>query len=68
MRILFFLLPGFLLFTACGVKAPPIAPESARESNLLNLNCSPDDPACDKEDPKYVPKGKNGKYPVQKDE
>jgi hypothetical protein len=66
MRILFFVL-GFLLI-GCGVKAPPVAPEHEPEHPSLNLNCSVNDPDCDKEDPKYVPKGKSGKYPEKNDD
>jgi hypothetical protein len=44
--------------SACGVKAPPIAPERAPMRDQLNLDCSPTDPDCDKMDPNYKPRGR----------
>lgn len=44
------------LCAGCGVKAPPVAPEQAPE-DLRKLDCSPDEPDCDRTDPKYKPKG-----------
>jgi len=41
--------------TACGVKAPPIAPQRPPEPAKLELDCSPKDPDCDKQDPNYRP-------------
>jgi hypothetical protein len=45
-----------LLLAGCGVKLPPVAPERNPEPANLNLNCSPNDPECDKTDPNYKPK------------
>jgi predicted small lipoprotein YifL len=44
--------------SGCGVKAPPIAPESEKRAPLPNLNCSPTEENCDKEDPHYRPRGR----------
>lgn len=44
-------LVGILL--GCGVKAPPIAPVRAPEPAVLNLDCEPEDPKCDRTDPNY---------------
>lgn len=44
-----------LLFSSCGVKAPPIAPEQKIEETSV-LDCSPQDPKCDVLDPKYKAK------------
>lgn len=49
---------GILLFGACGVKAPPIAPEQVRVDHR-KLDCSPYDSECDKTDPNYVPRKKS---------
>ena len=46
-----------LALSACGVKAPPIAPESVSRDERV-LNCSPQDPKCDVTDPNYQPKKK----------
>jgi hypothetical protein len=45
-----------LLLSACGVKLPPVAPQREPMPATLNLNCSPEDPDCDKTDPNYRPK------------
>lgn len=45
-----------LLLSACGVKAPPIAPEE-KPADLRKLSCSPLEPDCDVRDPKYKPQG-----------
>jgi hypothetical protein len=52
-----YLLFGLTLFAlaACGVKAPPIAPQRPPEPPTFELDCSPRDPKCDKQDPNYVP-------------
>lgn len=42
--------------SACGVKAPPVAPQRAPVPPVQNLDCSPQDPSCDKTDPKYQPR------------
>jgi len=65
---LFLFLGPLLLSTACGVKAPPVAPEHRSSSISPKLECSAYDPTCDKEDPNYVPQGKKGKYPPRNDE
>lgn len=44
-------------FSGCGVKAPPIAPERPRPDER-KLDCSTDDPECERTDPNYKPKGK----------
>lgn len=54
----FLLLALVLIVSACGVKAPPIAPQREAESTPPNLDCSPSDPMCDKKDPNYRPKGR----------
>ncbi len=60
---------ALLLSTACGVKAPPVAPEHRRGTVLPpKQQCSVYDPTCDKEDPNYVPQGKKGKYPPRNEE
>ena len=51
------LILGCLLLSACGVKAPPIAPEQKLE-DTRKLNCSPKDPDCDAVDPNYKPLGR----------
>jgi hypothetical protein len=39
---------------ACGVKAPPIAPEQpSAPAPAPRLDCSPQDETCDKTDPGY---------------
>lgn len=58
-----------LLIVGCGVKGLPVAPEAKpTPAQPLQLNCSSYDPDCDKEDPDYVPQGKNGKYPETEEE
>ncbi|MGZ3713173.1 MAG: hypothetical protein ACXVBE_15520 [Bdellovibrionota bacterium] len=54
MRLLAFAVLS-LVISACGVKAPPIAPEQKPEDTRV-LNCSPEDPKCDVKDPKYKPR------------
>lgn len=51
----FFAAVFFLSISACGVKAPPKAPIVKPEPKALNLNCSPEDPDCDRKDENYVP-------------
>lgn len=45
-----------LAAAGCGVKAPPIAPEHPPQKLEKKLNCSPQDPTCDEEDPNYRPR------------
>lgn len=49
-----FLVSALALFSACGVKSPPIAP-IRNVSPPLFLDCSPYDANCDATDPNYVP-------------
>lgn len=43
-----------LALASCGVKGPPIAPQSRPETRALILDCSPYSEKCDERDPKYV--------------
>lgn len=43
------------LASACGVKAPPVAPQQHLYGPPPKIDCSPTDPDCDKTDPHYVP-------------
>lgn len=58
MKLFLLTLACALFLSGCGVKLPPVAPESNPEPANLNLNCSVDDPTCDKTDPNYKPKRK----------
>ena len=51
----FLLLICLCILNACGVKAPPLAPNRPPEVKAPNLDCSVYDPTCDKKDPKYDP-------------
>jgi hypothetical protein len=42
-----------MLLCGCGVKLPPIAPDRKPEHAAPKLDCSPQDPNCDKTDPNY---------------
>lgn len=56
-RTLAFTIFLFLLFS-CGVKTMPVAPERTTPAPALNLDCSPQDPTCDRTDPNYKPTGR----------
>ncbi len=55
-----FALLSLFLYVGCGVKGPPIAPVRDPVPPKLELNCSPQDPKCDVEDPNYVPQNSVG--------
>lgn len=52
------LLISCLLTQACGVKAPPIAPERKKLPVPTLVDCSPYDPECDQTDENYTPQKK----------
>jgi hypothetical protein len=48
---------ALLAFPSCGVKLPPVAPQSDPVAPPpLKLDCSPNDETCDKTDPNYRPR------------
>ncbi|NUM88585.1 MAG: hypothetical protein HUU37_05210 [Bdellovibrionales bacterium] len=44
-----------LLTASCGVKGPPVPVIRPETPPPLQLDCSPEDPKCDRTDPRYVP-------------
>lgn len=54
MRALSLALATLLLLPACGVRTPPVPPpDKADPAAEYKIDCSPQDPDCDRIDPNY---------------